>query len=55
MKVEGKNSVVVGIVRDLGPDLPTPLLAMTRGREGRKRKEGEVEREGRYREVHYSQ
>lgn len=53
MKVERRNSVVVGIVRDLGPDLPTPLLAMTRGREGRKRKEGEVERgrEGRYREV----
>lgn len=57
MKVERRNSVVVGIARDLDPDLPTPLLALTRGREGRRRKEGEVERggEGRQREVHCSQ
>lgn len=46
MKVEGRSSVVVGIVKDLGPDLPTLLLALTRGKEGRGRKEGEVERGG---------
>ena len=50
MKVERRNIVVVGIVKDLGPDLATPLLALTRGKEERGRKEGEVERE--YREVY---
>ena len=43
-KVERRNSVVVGIVKDLGPDLPTPLLVLMRGKERRGRKEGEVER-----------
>ena len=46
MKVERRSSVVVGIVKDLGPDLPTLLLALTRGKEGRGRKEGEVKRGG---------
>ena len=44
VKVERRSSVVVGIVKDLGPDLPTLLLALTRGKEGRGRKEGELKR-----------
>ena len=45
-KVERRNSVVVGVVKDLGPDLPTPLLVLMRGKERRRRKEGKVERGG---------
>ena len=46
MKAEKRNSVVVGIVKDLGPDLPTPLLTREKVEGRRKEGLGERGREG---------